>query len=111
MRASTTIDIDPGRAVVLRELRVRDVRQILAVMTPEQVQRPLPDLLRERLPDLLTLLGDSLTLPAGETLDDLSLSDCETVGLAWWEMHRRFFAPLLALAQIRTGSATSTGSA
>ncbi|AFL76240.1 hypothetical protein [Thiocystis violascens] len=109
MRTHKTLDLDPGRAVTVRELRVRDVRQILAALTPEQAKRPLPELIREHLPDLLALLGDSLTLPDGEVLDDLSLSECETLGRAWWELHQRFFAPLLALARAHgTPPATST---
>jgi hypothetical protein len=114
MRTHNTLDLDPGRAVTIRELRVRDVRQILAVLTPEQTQRPLPELLREHLPDLLALVGDSLTLPADECLDDLSLSECDLIGRAWWELHQRFFAPLLALvkaARDNAPSATSTAPA
>jgi hypothetical protein len=78
---------------------VRDVRRVLALATPEQLARPVPELVREHLPELLDLLGESLTLPEGESTDDLSLSECEAIGTAWWEMHRRFFAPLVALAK------------
>lgn len=111
MRHQKSIELEPGRDATIRELRVRDMRQILAVLTPEQTQRPLPELLREHLPDLLALLGDSLTLPPDTVLDDLSLSECEAIGRVWWALHQRFFAPLLALGQAAragTPSATST---
>lgn len=111
MRNQKTLSLEPGRDVTVRELRVRDMRQILSVLTPEQTQRPLPELLREHLPDLLALLGDSLTLPPDELLDDLSLSECEAIGRTWWELHQRFFAPLLAFgkaARAGTPSAIST---
>ena len=99
MRAVKAIDLGEGRSAILRELRVRDVRRVLALITPEQVAKPVPDLIREHLPELLDLLGDTLTLPEGESTDDLSLSECESIGTAWWEMHKRFFAPLAGLAQ------------
>jgi hypothetical protein len=66
---------------------------------------PQPELLREHLPDLLALAGDGLTLPTGESLDDLSLSECEAIGRAWWDMHKGFFGPLLDLAAQRAGAA------
>lgn len=100
MRRLAVVELDPGaRLARVHELRVRDVRRILALATPEQLARPLPELVREHLPELLDLLGDTLTLPAGESVEDLSLSECEALGAAWWEMHQRFFTPLAGLAR------------
>jgi hypothetical protein len=99
MRNVAVVTLDPGRAARVQELRVRDVRRILALATPEQLARPVPELVREHLPELLDLLGETLVLPGGECVDDLSLSDCEAIGRAWWEMHARFFAPLAGLAR------------
>ena len=109
MRDVKAIDLGEGRSAVLRELRVRDVRRVLALATPEQLKRPVPELIREHLPELLDLLGESLTLPEGEATDDLSLSECEAIGTAWWEMHKRFFAPLVALAEKALAAAGTPG--
>lgn len=106
MRHHKTLDLDPGRLVTVQELRVGDVRQILAAMTPEMVKRPLPELVRHHLPELLTLLGDSLKLPDSMTIDDLSLSECRAIADAWWELHKDFFAPLLALARANPSTMT-----
>lgn len=99
MRSLKSIDLGEGRTATVHELRVRDVRRVLALATPEQLARPVPELVREHLPELLDLLGETLALPAGECVDDLSLSECEAIGTAWWEMHARFFAPLAGLAR------------
>lgn len=104
MRHHKTLDLDPGRLVTVQELRVGDVRQILATLTPEMAKRPLPELAREHLPELLALLGDSLKLPEGVTIDDLSLSECRAIADAWWELHKDFFGPMLALARANPAS-------
>jgi hypothetical protein len=99
MRAVAVVALDPGRDARVQELRVRDVRRILALATPEQLKRPVPELVREHLPELLDLLGETLILPGGLCVDDLSLSECQAIAAAWWEMHARFFAPLAGLAR------------
>jgi len=99
MRKEKAVTLDSTRSARVLELRVGDVRRILGLLDAEQLQRPLPELLGEHLPDLLALLGDSLILPDGEALDDLSLSDCETIAVAWWGLHARFFTPLAGLAR------------
>jgi hypothetical protein len=120
MRNQRSVDLGDGITATVRELRVRDVRLILERLSalPDLnalVELPLARLVQERLPDLLMLAGESLALPEGLALDDLSLSECQTLGTAWWDLHRAFFAPLLALAQSQTGAgptlATSTAPA
>lgn len=98
MRDCKTIELDPDRRVTVHELRVRDVRRILAAISADHLARPLPELLREHLPDLLHLLDESLTLPDGETLDDLSVSECRAIGEAWWALHKDFFLRAVGLA-------------
>lgn len=109
MRRQTTVDLGEQRTATVRELRVRDVRLILERLSalqdlPHLMEQPLARLVQERLPELLALAGESLVLPEGTALDDLSLSECRTLGEAWWELHRDFFAPLLALAQSQIGA-------
>jgi hypothetical protein len=112
MRKHLTVELDAGRRCIVRELRVRDMRQILTILTPEQLARPVPEILRSHLPDLLTLLDDCLQLPDGETLEDLSISECEAIGKTWWELHRAFFLQAVGLIGARTNpmplSASST---
>jgi hypothetical protein len=96
MRTDTTVELSEGRLVVVKELRVKDVRKLLQFMTPEMTQASVPDLLRAHLPEIITFLGESLTLPEAESIDDLSLSECEKIGQAWWAIHKGFFLRLLA---------------
>lgn len=105
MRRQTSVDLGQGRLATVLELRVRDVRLILDRLSGVQdlTDRPLSQLVQERLPDLLALVGESLHLPAGEILDDLSVSECHQVGMAWWDLHKDFFGPLLDLAKSKQG--------
>lgn len=99
-RGAKTVTLDPGRAATVQELRVRDVRRILeGLQDPALRESDLPTLLRERLPDLLALAGDAIVLPQGEALDDLTMSEVEAIGRAWWALHQRFFAPVVAAVQ------------
>lgn len=111
MRIEKTLELEPSRLVVIRELRVKDVRQLLTLFHPEKAQHSIPDLVRNHLPDFISLTTDSLTLPEGETIDDLTLSECEEIGRAWWDMHSRFFAPLLAIVKEQGNAITSTAPA
>jgi hypothetical protein len=98
MRGESTISLGAGRDVAILEARVRDMRRLMALLPAEGEPMDLAALARERLPDILALLDECLRLPDGETLDDLTLSECETVLAAWWEMHRGFFERALAAA-------------
>jgi hypothetical protein len=100
MRKQTAVDLGHGQTAIVRELRVRDMRALLerAESLAALKDLPLPELLRDHLPDLLALVEDSLQLPTGAVVDDLSLSECEALGRAWWELHKGFFSPLVRLA-------------
>lgn len=108
MRHHRTLDLDPGRRVTVHELRVSDVRQLLPLLSdPTVLARPLPELLHAHLPDLMGVIGDNLTLPPGVVLDELTLSECEAIGAAWWELHRDFFLCALAvLGNSASGAST-----
>jgi hypothetical protein len=108
MRNHQTVELEPGRRVIVRELRVSDMRKILAILTPEELTRPAPELLQTHLPELLTLLDSSLQLPSGETIEDLSLSECEAIGKVWWELHRVFFLRALGLIGARAPNKTAS---
>jgi len=97
VRKHTDVELDPGRSVRVHELRVRDARAVLDALQSDLLERPAAELLREQLPQLLGLVRDTLELPAGEDLDDLSLSECQALGAAWWALHRDFFLPALGV--------------
>lgn len=105
MRLTKVVDLGATGNAVVQELRVRDVRRLLEhLQDPKLQQTDVMALVRERLPEALDLAGDSVQLPAGIVLDDLALSECEAIALAWWELHQRFFAPLLAAVKSRTNA-------
>mgnify|MGYP000745195571 CR=1 FL=1 len=116
MRAEQTIDLGDGRLAVVRELRVRDVRRVLAMLTPAQLERPLPELMQQSVPELMRLMDDCLELPDGESIDDLSIQECQGIITVWWGLHRDFFlqaAPLLQSwgERVLQTQKTSTGPA
>lgn len=100
MRHHKTLDLDPGRLVTVREMRVSDVRHLFAQLSHSDLSRaPIQELLAERWPELLALASDSLTMPEGETIDDLSLSELGQIASAWWELNKDFFGRIEGLAQ------------
>lgn len=111
MRAAKTIELDPGRMVTVQELRVRDMRQLLPMLSdPEMQSKQLPEMIQAHFPDLMRLIGESVILPQDVTLDDLSLSECEVIGKAWWELHSRFFLQAIGLAGAGLASVSATTS-
>lgn len=111
MRNSRTIALSPGRDATIQEARVCDVRRLLALLPDDAAQTDLAALLRDRLPDLIDILGAGLTLPTGESIDGLPVSECHAILLAWWELHRDFLLPLLAAVVAGpSASAISTAS-
>lgn len=107
MRHCKTLTLSDGRDATVHELRVRDMRRIIAAL-PDLKDQPLQNLLSEHLPDALDLLADGLTLPAGETLDDLTVSECEALARAWWDLHKGFFGPLLAAGRSALAAQTTS---
>lgn len=97
MQVTRTLELSPGRLVTLRELRVGQMRHLLGLLTPERLNRALPDVLTDVLPELLGLASECLELPADTALDDLTCSEMERLAAAWWELHRAFFARVMAV--------------
>ena len=97
MRHAQTLDLGDGRTLTVHELRAGDVRRLLAIATPAELARPLPELFDAHGPALLALLRDCATPPTGEAIEDLSLSECLAALDAWLELHRDFFARVAAL--------------
>jgi hypothetical protein len=101
MRITKTVDLDEGRTVILHELRPRDVLKFLRTISQDLKNTDVFTLLTERLPQLLILLeGENIIPPAGETLADLSLSECEQIWTVFREMHPMLF--LLAGEMLKT---------
>jgi len=101
MRVTKKIDLEEGRTVILHELRPKDVLKFLRSMPQELKDTDLITLLTERLPQLLLLLEwENIIPPAGENLEDLSLSECEQVWTVFREMHPMLF--LVAGEMVKT---------
>ncbi len=87
--------------MILHELRPKDVLKFLRSISQDLKNTDLFTLLTERLPQMLILLeGENIVPPAGETLEDLSLSECEQVWMVFREMHPLLF--LMAGEMLKT---------
>lgn len=96
MRLQKVIKLDNKRSVTLLELRVKDARNLMAqAKNLEQVE--IKALLTERFDEVAGLLGDCVTCPAGETLDDLSFSEVQQIKEGFLEVNAAFL-DLLGLA-------------
>ena len=101
MRVTKTVDLGEGRAVILHELRPKDVLRFLRSLSQDMKNTEMLTLLTERLPQLLILLEwENIVPPAGENLEDLSLSECEQVWTVFREMHPMLF--MVAGEMVRT---------
>ncbi|WP_130472618.1 hypothetical protein [Candidatus Magnetaquicoccus inordinatus] len=101
MRITKSVDLGAGRTVILHELRPKDVLKFLRSISQDLKNTDLFTLLTERLPQMLILLeGENIVPPAGETLEDLSLSECEQVWMVFREMHPLLF--LMAGEMLKT---------
>jgi hypothetical protein len=89
MRLQKIIKLDNKRAVTLRELRVRDARQLMA-QAKNLEQMEIRVLLTERFDEIAGLLGDCVQCPDGETLDDLSFSEVQLVKDGLLEVNAAF---------------------
>jgi hypothetical protein len=96
MRNQGVVDLGENRTVVVQELRVRDGRLLMASAALIE-QMTLVELLTNRFSEIVNLLDDSLQLPAGETLDDLTFSEVDQVKERWLEVNRSFL-DLMGLA-------------
>jgi hypothetical protein len=96
MRNQGIVDLGENRTVVVRELRVRDGRLLMASAVLIE-QMTLVELLTNRFSEVVSLLDDSLQLPAGETLDDLTFSEVDQVKERWVEVNSPFL-DLMGLA-------------
>lgn len=96
MRNQGVVDLGANRTVVVKELRVRDGRRLIESAALIE-QMTMVELLTNRFSEVVNLLDDSLQLPAGETLDDLTFSEVEQVKERWMEVNRPFL-DLMGLA-------------
>lgn len=97
MRACRTIELGPGRDATIYEARVCDIRRLIALLPDDLASVDLLMLAKSRLPDLIDLLSQCLSLPRNETVDDLAVSECEMIVSVWWEMNKDFFLHALAV--------------
>lgn len=94
MRNSKTIPLaGDGRFATVQELRVKDARRLIGNLGSSSM----PDLLGDKFPEAVALLGDCVQLPQGESFDDFSLKEAKAVMDAFLEVNGDFF-DLLGLA-------------
>ncbi|MEO5355457.1 MAG: hypothetical protein H7835_19900 [Magnetococcus sp. XQGC-1] len=106
MRVTKTVDLGEGRMVILHELRPKDVLKFLRSISQDLKNTEMLTLLTERLPQLLILLEwENIVPPAGENLEDLSLSECEQIWTVFREMHPMLF--LVAGEMVKTALVAS----
>jgi hypothetical protein len=78
MRLHKVIPLDNTRSVLLKELHVRTARLILA-QAKELKETDVKTLLTDRFDEIVALAGDCVSMPEGETIDDLTFSEVEEV--------------------------------
>ena len=96
MRKQRTIALTHGD-IIVREATIGDLRRLIDLLPDEGEPGDLLGHVRRHIPDYLALLADSLQLPPGITLDQLTLSELDAILHAWWELNRGFFDRALAL--------------
>lgn len=89
MRHSKTIPLDENRAISVHELRVKDVRTLLAGFN-DISKVDVTQVIGERFAEISGLVEPLLTFPAGESLDDLTGSELEAVIEAFKEVNQPF---------------------
>lgn len=89
MRHSKTIPLDDTRAATVHELRVKDIRQLIGKFSGLSAL-PVQELLTDKFHEAAELLKDCVTLPKGETLDDLTGSELETIAEGFKEVNAGF---------------------
>jgi len=101
MRHEKVIQLSENRAATVRELRVKDVRRLIGEMGALS-SLDMTALFGDQFDRLLTLTGDLVVMPEGETAEDLSMSEGEQILQAMQEVNASFLAKLgltLELAQ------------
>lgn len=89
MRHTKTISLYDNRAVMVKELRVKDVRQLLAGFnTLENID--IKALLGPRFTEISELVAPFINFPKGETLDDLTGSELQLVLDGFMEVNANF---------------------
>lgn len=92
MRRQDLVDLGAGRYIVIRELRVRDVRNLL-MQTELVEQLDIFDLQPDRVGELETLLGDCIQMPKGKTLKGLRPAKINEVKEKLLTVNKAFLAP------------------
>lgn len=101
MRHQKIIALDDNRALIVRELQVRQVRQLIGV-TDTLDGADIVELLLARYAEIEPLLGDCVQLPPGESLDDLAISEIDTAVAAFLEVNASFLALMQGLGLVAT---------
>jgi predicted GTPase len=108
MRHEKSIVLSEWRTVTVRELRLKDVRRLVQEMKAFAAL-DISTLFGERFDELLSLSGELVSMPNGETAEDLSLSELEQVLEAMKEVNASFLAKMglrLSLDFIPSGKTT-----
>lgn len=93
MRLSKVVPLDEQRSVTVTELRVKDVRNLVAQYKALDGLK-IADLLGGRFDELVALLPGCLAFPEGESLNDLSGSEMMMVAGALLEVNAAFLSLL-----------------
>lgn len=96
MRNQGFVDLGDGRQAIVKELRVRDARNMFAMAELLETMS-MTDILTSRFSDAVNLLDDGIQMPAGETLEDLTISEMIEVKNKWLEINSHFL-DLIGLA-------------
>lgn len=96
MRLQKTITLDENRSATIHELRVKDVRNIVAQVKSLD-EADIRVLFSDRFDEMTGLLDSCLSLPDGESLADLTFSELNKIKDAVLEVNAAFL-DLLGLA-------------
>ena len=86
MRHSKTIELSEGRRITVQELRVKDARRLFANLAGT----PIDQMLGDKFPEAIALLGECVQLPDGESLDDYPIAEAKRIVDAFIEVNRDF---------------------
>jgi hypothetical protein len=93
MRREVIVSLEPGRDVRVKEATVGDMRRLIGILPDDTAPtEDWPGLFRKKIPEIVALISDAITLPNGEQLDGLPVSELEAILKGWWGLHRGFFA-------------------